>query len=358
MSFINNTRMTLRLDSKNMYLTYNDKEEEIIGPTEIIDHFINKLGEEKIQYIVCCKEKAPTTGTQHFHVLVCLKDRIFKRNANELLKIKEILPHVDKIRNNLRAIREYITKGDIYTEFGKAPFRIDKVNEKKEKAKMMMNGNWEELFLNGELGAIDIIRAQKLKTIFEMNRAPKEYKKKLVVWFHGSTGEGKTKTALEIAKQYYNNDYWMSSDSLKWFDGYKGQKVAIIDDFRKGMLSDWSFLLRLLDGYNLLVQVKGGFTTWSPELIIITSPATAHEAFAWINKEGEEKEWDKQEQLTRRLTYQDELQLYEFPLWKEEQLRLENTIRRELKMPLLEQESMFPEEEWSTILPEGFITPS
>ena len=344
--------MTLHLDGKNIYLTYNDKEREITGPAEIIDNFISKLGEEKIQYMICCKENAPSTGTQHFHVLICLKNRLFKRNANELLKIKGILPHVDKIRNNLKAIREYITKENMFTEFGKAPFKIEKTFERKEKANLMMHGNWEELFLNGELGAVDIIRAQKLKTIFEMNRAPKEYKKKLVVWFHGSTGEGKTKTALEIAKQYYNNDYWMSSDSLKWFDGYKGQKVAIIDDFRKGMLSDWSFLLRLLDGYNLLVQVKGGFTTWSPELIIITSPATAHEAFAWINKEGEEKEWDKQEQLTRRLTYEDELQLYEFPLWDIDQKKLEATIRSHLGLAPIE------EEEWSTILPEGFITPS
>lgn len=348
--------MTLRLDSKNIYLTYNDKEQKIIGETEIIDHFINKLGEEKIQYIVCCKEKAPTTGTQHFHVLVCLKDRIFKRNANELLKIKEILPHIDKIKNNLRAIREYITKGDSFGEFGKAPFRIEKVIDRKEKAKLLLTGNLEELFINGEIGAVDVIRADKLRNIFIKNSKPEKYKKRLIMWFKGPTGEGKTRTAIQIAEQYYEEDYWITNDNLRWFDGYYSQKVAIIDDFRKTMLTDWNFLLRLLDGYNLIVQIKGGFVKWNPKVIIITSPATPEEAFQWVNKNGETEEWDKQDQLTRRLVHNDELQVYDFPLWEDEQKRLENTIRKELGLAPIEEESMFPEE-WSTIEPEGFITP-
>jgi len=224
---------------------------------------------------------------------------------------------------------------------------------KVKKAQMMMTGNLEELFLNGELGAVDVIRAQKLKTIFQLARPIEKYSKKLVLWFKGETGEGKTRKALEIAEMF-NLSFWMTNDSLKWFDGYTGQELVIMDDFRKNMLGDWNYLLRLLDGYGLAVQVKGGFAIWKPKIIIITSPATPHEAFSWVNKEGEEQGWDKEEQLIRRLTHENEEQIYQFPLWKEEEKKLEATIRKFLGLP---EEEFLPSEEWSIIEPEGFITP-
>ena len=346
--------MTLRIQHKNLYLTYLDQNKQISGPSWLLSTLAERLEKYETEYGICCREVAPTTGTLHYHLLIKCKKVISVRNANTLLEMEGIRPHVEKVNNNIRMIIKYIKKNGDFAQLNPENAPKDATMSKKEKAELMLNGNWEELFLNGELGAIDIIRAQKLKTIFDMNRPPKEYKKRLVMWFHGDTGEGKTKTALEIAKQYYDNSYWMSSDSLKWFDGYRGQKVAIIDDFRKGMLSDWSFLLRLLDGYNLLVQIKGGFTTWNPELIIITSPATPEQAFKWTNKEGEEQQWDKQEQLTRRITHEDIAQIYEFPMWEDELKRMEKTIRKFIGLP---EEEFLTAEDWSIIEPEGFITP-
>ena len=110
----------------------------------------------------------------------------------------------------------------------------------------LLNGNLEEMYTNGEISAVDVIRADKLRGIFAKNSKQEDYKKKTILWFRGQTGEGKTRTAIKIAKEYYEGSYWISNDSLKWFDGYNGQKVAILDDFRKSMLTDWNFLLRLL----------------------------------------------------------------------------------------------------------------
>ena len=127
--------------------------------------------------------------------------------------------------------------------------------------------------------------------------------------------------------------------------------MAIIDDFRKGMLSDWQFLLRILDGYSLKVQVKGGYVKWSPKIIVITTPAMPNEAFQWINREGQTMEWDHQDQLIRRLVYDDVEQIYEFPLWKEEEERLTRTVEKFLG---IENEDAMVEEELSLspILPE------
>ena len=348
--------MTLRLQSKNLYLTYLDTEERIFNEMILITELAERLDKYVVKYAIACKEVAPTTGTVHYHCLICCENVISTRNGKEVLTIENIMPHIKRIKNNLVNIINYIKKDGSFSEVNKENAPRKKQMEKREKAELMINGDLRELFMEGVLGAVDIIRAEKLRNIFQVQAPADKYQKKLILWFKGETGEGKTKTAVDIAERYFDGEYWISNETLKWFDGYRGQPVAIIDDFRKSMLTEWSFLLRLLDGYNLIVQVKGGFVKWKPKVIIVTSPASPSEAFQWVNKEGEIIEWDKQVQLTRRLTYEDEEQIYNFPLWNQDQQKLENTIRKYLGLAPIEEENMLPEE-WSVIEPEGFITP-
>lgn len=346
--------MSLRLDCVNLLLTYNDPEGKIFGDMSLLDQLIENFKEYEPIYGVSCKEKAPTTGMTHYHVYIKLKRRCQKKDGRSLLIVETIRPNIEMVRNNIKAIIKYVKKGGYYAEYGTCPVELNDTKISKiDKANVMINGDLEKLYLNGTLGAVDVIRAQKLRSIFQLARPVEKYSKKLVLWFKGETGEGKTRKAFEIAEKF-NLSFWMTNDSLKWYDGYTGQELVIIDDFRKNMLGDWNYLLRLLDGYGLAVQVKGGFTTWKPKIIIITSPATPHEAFSWVNKEGEEQGWDKEDQLIRRLTHEDEEQIYQFPLWEQDEKRLEATIRRFLGLP---EEEFLPAEEWSIIEPEGFITP-
>ncbi len=83
---------------------------------------------------------------------------------------------------------------------------------------------------------------------------------------YGRPGTGKTRLAYEFEPGLYA----CVSPSLQWFDGYVGQRVCLIDDFRGGEVSA-SFLLRLLDIYPLEVPTKGGFCRWIPERIFITT---------------------------------------------------------------------------------------
>jgi len=103
----------------------------------------------------------------------------------------------------------------------------------------------------------------------------------VVYWFHGPTGSGKTRKAIEIGEAA--GSYWISNRDLQWFDGYCGQKVAIIDDFRRDFCT-FHYLLRLLDRYNLDVPIKGAESRWMPEVIIITCPVAADEL--WLNEDG------------------------------------------------------------------------
>ncbi len=111
-----------------------------------------------------------------------------------------------------------------------------------------------------------------------------------IVWLYGDTGTGKTKFVHDCTVPA---ELWCSGDSLKWFDGYQGQKVALFDDFR-GSQATFSWLLRLLDRYPLTCQIKGGDTQWIPSIIYITSSEPPGACYAGVNDE-------KIKQLYRRL---------------------------------------------------------
>jgi len=99
-----------------------------------------------------------------------------------------------------------------------------------------------------------------------------------VIWIYGPTGVGKTRACVEYANQHHGGEFWMSCATLQWLDGYDGQSVAILDDFR-GKHCSFSFLLRLLDRYPFRVPFKGGFVEWNPSIIFITCPYSPEEVF-------------------------------------------------------------------------------
>ena len=87
-----------------------------------------------------------------------------------------------------------------------------------------------------------------------------------VRWYYGSTGSGKTRSALEEFP-----DAWVSNRDGQWFDGYDAHEVAVFDDFRKDFCQ-FHVLLRLLDRYPYRVAIKGGFRQFVAKVIIITCP--------------------------------------------------------------------------------------
>lgn len=99
-----------------------------------------------------------------------------------------------------------------------------------------------------------------------------------VIWVHGPTGVGKTRSCTAFADRHMGGSLYTSGGDLKWFDGYDGQRVALIDDFRRKHCT-FPFLLRLLDRYPILVPFKGGFVNWTPTVIFITCPDSPENLF-------------------------------------------------------------------------------
>lgn len=90
-----------------------------------------------------------------------------------------------------------------------------------------------------------------------------------VAVYQGATGTGKT-------RRFYDEeeDHWRAppatAGSQLWFDGYRGQRAVLFDDY-DGRSVKLPLMLQLLDRYPLDVPVKGGFTHWTPRTIVFTT---------------------------------------------------------------------------------------
>lgn len=99
----------------------------------------------------------------------------------------------------------------------------------------------------------------------EREREPRGEPTVGVYW--GRTGTGKTRTVFDSFTDVYRVS---PQERVKWFNGYRGQKVALFDDFSTSQM-DISMFLQITDRYPLDLETKGGFIEWKPEVIIFTS---------------------------------------------------------------------------------------
>lgn len=114
-------------------------------------------------------------------------------------------------------------------------------------------------------------------------------KKKGLVWrdvdviaLYGKAGSGKTSSVMK--EHGYENVFTLDSKwaSTNFWGDYDGESVLLIDDFNGWV--QYSYLLRVLDGHPLQLNIKGGSTYAMWTKVYITSNAMGG---TWYNKIGD-----------------------------------------------------------------------
>lgn len=137
-----------------------------------------------------------------------------------------------------------------------------------------------------------------LQFLMNVTTSPRRFKTE-VWWLWGPTGSGKSRYAWD---QYPSS--YMKECSHKWWDGYTGQDVVIMDDFRPSKELPFSFILNLFDRYPLSVQVKGGMAQFISKTIFVTTPLSPKDTCNHLDWLGPEQK----EQFLRRIDH-----IVEFP---------------------------------------------
>ena len=90
--------------------------------------------------------------------------------------------------------------------------------------------------------------------------------------------------------------------TVKWFDGYDGHEVLILQELRKSTFT-FTYLLDLTDRYEFRVEVKNGYFPMMAKVIIVTC-SKPHEAL-WAELAGQTN--GNSAQLSRRIRCQLEV---------------------------------------------------
>lgn len=231
-------------------------------------------------YIVYGYEVAPTTGTPHLQGYVEFKN-------------KKSISVCTKICNGIWMKAAEGTASECFNYAAKDGEFFEEGDIKKQGQRMDL----EEAMLNIREGIdqLDCMEMdpmtyakygkfmEKYRILWEKKaRKRVPYQKKTVICHVGKTGLGKTRKAIEE-----NPEAFLLSKTITglWWDGYDGEEVVILDDFRDADIP-LNQLLRILDGYYVQVPTKGGSTTLLAKKIYLTSNVPPEEWYKGCDSES------------------------------------------------------------------------
>lgn len=238
-------------------------------------------------YLIFGREKGEE-GTPH------LQGYIYFENAKTLKTLKKLLgprAHVEVAKGNSVQNREYCSKQGDFEELGDCPHQ----GERKDLQVVCDN-------IKNGLTTVDLIALENPITYHKYGRTlakveditlRKRFRNWMTegVWYYGETGVGKSHRAYEgySADTHYNWKY-----DGGWQDGYTGQEVVIVNEFR-GQIPMCD-LLMLVDKWPYEVRRRGREPApFLAKKVIVTS--SMDPAGVYVNMGH-----DKIEQLLRRFT--------------------------------------------------------
>lgn len=255
----------------------------------------------RFKYLCFQQEVAPSTGQRHYQGYVQFGNAIHFTTAKQLLlAVYGVNVHLEIAKGSAKSNMAYCSKpgGSNFTELGDKPLQ-GKRSDLADVTDMVMKGtSLRDIALEYPTDFVKFhngIKALQAQT----QSAPRDPNVQPVVhWWFGPTGSGKSQRAYTT----FGMAAYTKMDG-QWWDGYMGEDVVILDDYRTN-LCPFNYLLRMLDRYPMRVQTKGSSIELSATTFVITT--TSRPEALWNSRTEEAIN-----QLLRRITYIEEFVDYE-----------------------------------------------
>lgn len=239
------------------------------------------------KYGIIAKEGKAEEKTDHLQFVITFTQTM------RLAALKKICPqaHWEVVRNLNLAIIYCMKEGDYIIQDNKKQGQrtdlkevVDFIKEKKGNQRAVLDAYPNEFLKYGA----------NIAKVCALSVPPRD-KPPVVVWISGETCLGKTRAVSDWCKRT-NKSCWTSTASLDDFwNGYENQDVALFDDFRSTTCK-FEWLIKILDRYPIITNIKGSYTQVNSDYIFITSCHTAETCYDSNSRR------ENVVQLTRRIT--------------------------------------------------------
>lgn len=187
--------------------------------------------------------------------------------------VRALMPqcHLAVARGTWEQNREYCTKDGDFEEFGDEP--MSQAEKGRRGAEY-----WAEqrrLIVAGEIDSVDDkLFVQSYTTIRAIMKDYRNVPSDLPppqdgpdnLWYYGPPGTGKSRKVRDD-----HGDQFFDKLLNKWWDGYAGQDVVLLDDLDKHHVCLGSHIKRWADIYAFNAEIKNGGMSIRPKCIIVTS---------------------------------------------------------------------------------------
>ena len=218
-------------------------------------------------------EEVGDSGTPHHQGFVVFK------NLKRLTQLKEInsRAHWEPARGSNKEASDYCKKDGKYHEYGTLPdepgTKSKRVRESGNKAN---SDKWKEISdwaKAGKLSEIDnkypkpFVNCYRNLQAIRKDHTPKVDNLADVcgIWIYGESGVGKTRLITKL----YPDAYLKRMN--KWYDGYNGEDVIVLDDLDPSHSFMGYELKKLADRYCFLAEIKNASMYIRPKRVVVTS---------------------------------------------------------------------------------------
>jgi hypothetical protein len=259
--------------------------------TELDIEYLRNEVVKKSKYVVWGKEIAPTTGTPH------LQGWVYFANGKSFNACQTLLPkcHLTPVAVDNGCAKYSMKDGD-YEEHGVRPMTGKRKSVAMNDGRAAKAAHIIELAQEGNLEAIKteypIEFISKYKTLKDIK---KDYMKPVPdlsgpltnEWRWGPKGTGKTRTVCLEYPGYYDK---MCN---KWWDGYQGEDVVLIDDLDENHKCLVHHLKVWAQHKPFIAETKNGAIKIRPKKIIVTSNCRISDLAVGVHREALERRFDE-----------------------------------------------------------------
>lgn len=221
-------------------------------------------------YLVYGREVS-ATGTPHLQGFMYYKN---PRAFTTLSKLRKW--HIEPAKADARTNQAYTKKDDDWFEKGTPPAtQAEKGSGERDRYKRAfesaMAGDYSSIdsdILVRHYGTLKKLKAE-MSTPIDLDYLP------LCMFFHGSTGTGKSRLARELV----GDSAYRKDSSTRWWTNYQHQDFVWIDEIETTDRASQAMYKQLCDHYAFPVETKGGNLVIRPKVVIFTSNWTPSEVF-------------------------------------------------------------------------------